>query len=201
MGLVAKDKGGGFDPVEAGVHHAICYGVVDLGTQFSEVYNNETHKVLIVWELPFERIVIEGKDLPRAISRRFTLSLGTKANLRGVLESWRGRSFTEKELEGFDLKNLLGANCQINVIHNTNNGKTYANVSAVMPLPKGTEKRKNENEYQYFSMEDGIEIPDNLPEWMRDVISKSSECNPKQNRIASAGVHDQTDGEELDVPF
>lgn len=199
MGLTAKDNGGGFDPVEAGVHHAICYGVVDLGTQFSEVYNNETHKVLIMWELPFERIQIENKDLPRAISRRFTLSLGKKANLRGVLESWRGRPFTDTELDGFDLKNLLGVNCQINVIHNTNNGKTYANVSSVMPLPKGTGKHTPENEFQYFSMEDGMEIPDNFPEWVSDVIQKSAEFNPKAGG-PSAGEHNQQ-GANDDIPF
>ena len=195
---MAKDNGGGFEPVEPGVHHAICYGVVDLGTQFSEVYNNESHKVLIMWELPFERITIEGKDLPRAISRRFTLSINKKAKLREVLESWRGRAFTDKDLEGFDIKNLLGVNCQVNVIHNTNNGKTYANVSSVIPLSKGVEKRKPENEFQYFSMEEGMEIPEGLPEWISTIIQKSAEFNPGAH--PAIGEHDQRETED-DIPF
>src|SRR3990167_3685661 len=35
------------------------------------------------------------------ISKFYTLSLSEKANLRKDLEGWRGKSFTESELEGF----------------------------------------------------------------------------------------------------
>lgn len=205
MGLIAKDKGGGFEPVEAGVHHAICYGVVDLGTQYSEKYNNDAHKVLLLWELPFERINIDGKDLPRAISRMFTLSLHAKSKLRECLESWRGRAFTEKELEGFDLKNLIKANCQLNVIHNNNGaGKTYANVSAVMPLPKGTAKRELENQVLYFSFDDGMEVPDHMPEWISKIIIESSEWNSAGNEPVELERQMSKNGitsNEDDIPF
>jgi hypothetical protein len=62
--------------------------------------------------------------------------LHEKASLRRDLESWRGRAFTDKELEGFDLENLLLKGCLINVIHEQRGGATFANVAGVMRLPK-----------------------------------------------------------------
>ena len=43
----------------------------------------------------------------------------------------------EQELEAFDVESLLSVGCLINVIHETRNGSTYANVASVMRLPKG----------------------------------------------------------------
>ena len=68
MGLIANDKGGvDFDPIAQGVHQAICYGLFDLGTQFSDKFGNWSHKILLCWEIPEERIQIEkdGKKTTR----------------------------------------------------------------------------------------------------------------------------------------
>jgi hypothetical protein len=75
--------------------------------------------------------------MPFLVRRRYTCSLHEKATLRRDLESWRGRAFTDKELEAFDLESLLSVGCLINVIHESRNGSTYANVASVMRLPKG----------------------------------------------------------------
>ena len=81
------------------------YGIIDLGThtEDSPQFGRKTqHKMMIQWECPEYRIEIEkdGKklDLPRAISRRYTMSLGKKANLRKDLEAWRGKPFTDDEV-------------------------------------------------------------------------------------------------------
>jgi len=37
------------------------------------------------------------------------------------------------------------------------------------------EKLEAENEFQYFSFEDKMEIPENIPEWIRDKIMDSYE--------------------------
>jgi hypothetical protein len=184
MGLMVKSKGGtDFQPVDAGVHHAVCYGMIDLGHQYNPMYNKDEHKIMIMWELPHERIQIDGKDLPRAISRKFTMSLSPKSNLRPFLESWRSQPFTNQQLDdGWDIKAIIGANCQLSIIHETfkdkaGKDKTVAKISAVMPLPKGTAKLKTETEEQYFSFEDGMDVPENLPEWVKEIIHKSSELN------------------------
>lgn len=80
----------------------------------------------------------DGK--PFIVQKRYTASLHEKSKLRPELESWRGRAFTEDELKEFDLEKLLGANCLLNVAHVVKDGKTYANVTAVMPLKRGMEK-------------------------------------------------------------
>jgi hypothetical protein len=181
MGLTAKDPGGtGYDPPSEGVFQAVCYGIYDLGNQFSEKWNKTAHRVLITWETPEQRIDVEkdGKtiNLPRAISKEYTLSLHSKAQLRKDLETWRGRKFTKEELDGFDLQNILKANCMIQIMHSTKDGKTYANVAAIMPLMKNVPRLQPENPVKFFSFEDGRPvIPPDTPRWVIDKIENSNE--------------------------
>lgn len=199
MGLMAKDKGGGdFTPIPEDLHLAICYGIWDLGSQFTHFSDHPVHKVVIIWEIPncrgeFER---DGKkvNLPRVISKNYTLSLHEKANLRKDLESWRGRKFSEEELKGFDLKKLLAVPCQIQVLHNIKDDKTYANIGAIIKAPVGT-KLTPENPLAFFSFEDNMGIPDNTPQWIADLIKKAEEY---------IGEHrDEHNGEKNteDIPF
>jgi len=160
MALMAKSDGEGkhFDPVPEGPHIAVCYLVADLGTHHDDRYDKDTHRVLIGWEIPDERITItrdgEELDLPRVISQRYTLSLHEKANLRKDLEAWRGKRFTDKELGGFDLQQVLEVGCQLQVIHTQKEEKTYANIGALMALPKGVKAPKTENEPLWFSFQE-----------------------------------------------
>lgn len=204
MGLIAKDKGGGdFTPIPEDLYLAICYGIWDLGTQFSEKWDKSIHKILIVWELPEVRSEFEktGKNvsLPRAISKRYTLSLHKKADLRRDLESWRGKKFTEEELKGFDLKKLLGVPCQLQIIHNKMDDKLYANIAAIIKAPAGS-KIKPENPVKFFSFEEKMQVPDETPEWISDIIKQSEEYRKAED-------HDETNpghGDEIDadgVPF
>lgn len=178
MGINVKENGGQRDPIPVGMHQGICYAVYDLGTQFNEHFGKSIHKVLIMWELPEERIEIERNgemvNLPRAISKEYTASLYKKANLRKELEGWRGKPFTAEELQGFDLTKLLGANCMIQVMHND---KGYANVQTVVPLMKGMVKKPLENQTKWFSFEDGNQIPEGTPEWVVKKIEAAEEWN------------------------
>lgn len=179
MALIAKDKGGDYEPIPEDLHLAICYGIWDLGMQFYDYYHQIIHKVVINWELPEVRGDFEknGKkvNLPRAISKKYTLSLHKKAGLRKDLESWRGKKFTEEELsKGFDLKKLLGVPCQIQVLHNKVEDKIYANVSAIIKAPQGI-KVIPENPITFFSFEESIEIPPSTPEWISKLIKEAKE--------------------------
>src|SRR5262249_30756803 len=71
------------------------------------------------------------------VSRVYTLSLNELSILRKDLAAWRSRDFTDDELKGFDLETIIGHACLLNVAHENRNGETYANVTAVMKLPKG----------------------------------------------------------------
>jgi len=142
---------------------------------YSEKFENTSRKVLVTWELPDETIEIDGAMMPRAISREYTLSLSTKANLRKDLEAWRCKKFDEAELKGFDLKNVLGKGCQLQVIHTSKGTDTYANISAIMGLPKGTKPNPPVNDLVYFDLEgDGaLSQLDKIPQWVVDKIKKS----------------------------
>ncbi len=176
--LIAKEGGQGFDPIPEGVYQGVCYSVFGVGSQYSEKFDKSSNKALIIWEIPEQRIDIEkdGKmqNLPRVISKQYTLTLGEKANLRKDLESWRGKAFTAEELEGFDLHKLIGANCMIQIIHKSKDNKTYANISAILPLYKGLKKFEPENPTVVYSLEDG-EPPETTPKWIVELIHNSEE--------------------------
>lgn len=137
MAIIAKSNGDGqnFEPAPAGVHQAVCVDVVDLGVLDVtwQGVTKKQHKVNIAWQINEARE--DGK--PFLVFKRYTLSLSEKATLRKDLESWRGKKFTREEEMGFDLENVVGANCLLNITHNSVKDKTYANVSTVSPLMKG----------------------------------------------------------------
>ena len=131
--MIVKDTGGDFVPAPQGLHRAVCCDVIDLGVIQTKFGAKE--KCRIVWQI--EDRQEDGK--PYLVSNMYTPSLAEKANLRKHLETWRGRPFTPEERRGFDLEVLVGVNCQLQIIHNTKDGSTYANVAAVVPAPKGAE--------------------------------------------------------------
>lgn len=155
----------------AGIHRAVLFQVCDLGIQETtwQGVTKHQHKVRFAWELTDE-LMDDGK--PFSVSKQYTANLGSKANLRKDLESWRGRPFTNEELDGFDLQNVLGAPCMVNVVHNENNGKTYANVTAVTPLAKGMEKPVAHNPLLHFDLDNyTAEQESALPEWLHKMIN------------------------------
>ena len=190
-----------FELPAAGAVVGRCYMVVDLGTQDTTFKGTpkKAHKILIGWEL--SETMSDGR--PFAISSRYTLSLFDQAILRQHLESWRGKSFTEEELAGFDVKNVLGKHCLLSIVHNKEGDKTYANVKGIMPVPKGMEKPGAVNKDIYFDIDTGkLEI---LPEWIQNIVKKSDEWKAKVNGVlppakqpTGAGRFDDM---EDDIPF
>jgi len=142
MGLQAKASGGDFVPVPVGMHLARCYRVVDLGTQKSEYMGKEKllPKVMLQFEVHGDdeagKPIVTVKGEPMTISKNFTNSLAEKATLRIDLVRWRGRDFTQAELNGFELKNVLGAWAMITVATSIGrDGKEYTNISSINPVP------------------------------------------------------------------
>lgn len=199
--IVKAQSGGGFPPIEAGSYRAICYGIVVEGTFFNPNFGNTSTKIRIMWELPDERITVDGEDKPRAISEEYTLSLNEKANLRAMLAGWRGRDFTEEELQGFDIENVLKAPCLISTtVGVSKQGREFARVSSVGKLPKGMEVPKDtENPTIVFNVCDAscpLELMDQLPEWIQTRIKDSVEY---KQRTTSEDDYVVVDDEDL--PF
>lgn len=207
MGIIASDKGGGdFKPVPAGTHVGICVMVVDLGIQAGGKFKPQ-RKVYLRWELPNEKTEWKDRDGnqhtgPMIIGKQYTLSLSEKANLRADLESWRGRSFTEQELKGFDVINVLGKACMIGVTHNVSGQRTYANVSAVMGLPKGTTVPAPHNKpVSYSPDEHDQSVYDMLPDWLKQSI-QDRQRNDSATTVSngSSGGHSDDEWEDS-IPF
>jgi hypothetical protein len=150
--LIAKDnsesKFAKLPLPEAGTTQAVCCAVWDLGLQKTSYNGKEKiqHKIIIAWEIT-EKINApesEYNGKPYMLNKKYTLSLGDKANLRKDLESWRGLPFSSDELQnGFDIEKLYDANCYIGIKHEPDRNdasKVYANVTAILPIPKSMEK-------------------------------------------------------------
>jgi hypothetical protein len=147
MAIIARDNQKEFTPAPEGLHQSVCVDVIDLG--MVETQWGLKPLVAIRWQT--ESIDPETNKRFQ-VQNRYNLSLNEKSNLRKHLEAWRGKKFTAEELKGFDLENLLGANCQLQLVHNiSDNGRTFANVQAIVPLGKGMTKMRPE---EYVRMKD-----------------------------------------------
>lgn len=205
MSLIASANGASkVPPLEQGTYPAVCCGLFDIGEQYSELFDKSTHKIVIQWEIPSETIETESGLKPRVQSETYTLSLNEKAALRKVLESWRGRQFTEDELKEFDLRNILGVGCLITVIHRDgSNGNTYANVGSVAKLPKGFAAPIGTIAPVSFDLDDpdAYEKLGDLPEWLQKRVKNSNEYKAYEAALAAADTAAFTDITTDDIPF
>jgi hypothetical protein len=111
-----------------------------------------TRKVLLSWEILDDEARRDDGE-PFILSKRYTASLHEKAALRKDLASWRGRDFTAEELAGFDLGSILGQPCMLSVVHNDKDGRTYANIAALMKTPKGSAPPSAESSVVHWTMD------------------------------------------------
>jgi hypothetical protein len=132
MPIVAKKEKKDYENAPEGLWPGVCCDVIDLG-MLPGFEGKIQHKIKIVWQIE-ER---DSKGKRFRVSNRYTLSLHERASLSKLLEAWRGRKFTSQERDGFDLEKLIGANCQVQTVHNIKDDDIFVNVQAVVPYPKG----------------------------------------------------------------
>lgn len=168
---------GSFERCPAGNHLAVCFEVVDLGTQEYKFNDEEgkRHQIWIGWETPNE---LDEEGRPFTIGQRYTLSSHERSNLRKDLESWRGKAFSEEDFGTFDICDIIGKGCFLNVVHVERKGKTYANPDTVAALPKGTQTPALVNEPHKLDLDPesfDSEQFDALPDWLKETVKKSPE--------------------------
>jgi hypothetical protein len=199
MSTIAKATDAPSNPAPVGNHRAMCYGVVDLGTHSFTYQGSLTtvHKIMLMFELSDE-LMEDGR--PFSVSKDFTLSLSEKSNLLPFLNSWRGKAFTVDELKGWDIANVLTAPALLNVIHKqSKKGKTFADIAAASPLPKGMGRPEPHNTPVHYQVEDGTP-PESLPGWVRKKILESQEF--QGTNLADIPAPARTTEDDLaDVPF
>ena len=191
-----SDAGEGFKQPPLGTHLARCIGVIDIGTQHSELYDVTQRKVVVRWELPTE-LMDDGR--PFICQKFYTQSLNEKSNLYADLVNWRGKEFSAEELKGFDAKNILDKTCMLSLTDK--NGK--ARVTGIMKGPKHMEVPPRVNDLVYLSLEPGefdAKVFDGLSDWFKEQIAKSPEYAALSNghEPAKKGPVDPLDD---DIPF
>jgi hypothetical protein len=204
MALTLKDTGSPFELAPAGAHVARCFCIVDLGTQEVDFSGSieQKQQILFGWELIHEK---KSDGSPFLIYQRYSGSLAPKSNLRKVLESWRGRPFTEEDLQGFNIAKVLGQPCQLSLIHKEVSGKAYANISTVMGVPKGIPVPDAVTVNQWLDLDPPLYDADcfaELSEKLQETIKKSPEWQALQNpAIAPNVVAVDIVAQDDDTPF
>lgn len=191
--------------VPSGTHIARCYSMIHIGNVEWE-YQGEakvSNKVRLTFELPNEMRDFGGEsEQPMVISKEYTLSLHEKSNLRKDLESWRGATFTNEDMRGFDITKLLGKECMLSIIHKTaSGGNDYSMIGNISQLGKGMECAKQINKDFVFNYTDKFDEDwiDAQPQWIQDQIKGTEDYQNKMNqkkfakKDSSMGLIDKTD--------
>jgi hypothetical protein len=213
--IIAKSSGTPRELVPAGNYIARCYSMILIGT-VKELYQGQerlTTKVRLTWELPTKMKIFDPAkgEQPMAVSQEFTLSMAPKANLRKFLEGWRGKGFTDKEAESFDITKLLGLPCMLNVIHKTSaGGNDYEVISSASGMPDGVKCPDPINIKFEFNYDDKFSdmAVEAFPDFIKEKIKSSEEYKKKMapehtevKQDEDFGMEPATaDGNE-DVPF
>ena len=205
--MVSNSGSTTFEQPPTGTHIARCVRFIDIGTQKGEYQGEPTmkHQFVLGWELPNELMQngeFQGK--PFMVSKFYTASLNEKAALRKDLAAWRTRDFTEEELQGFDVKNLLGKLCMVSIQQNE---KGKSKVGGVMALPKGSAAPEQINKSIYFAISDFDEdVFNSLSDGYKKLIMQSPEFKRMRNPAAVSTVSAKpaaagNDSMDDDIPF
>jgi hypothetical protein len=193
--LPEPNDNGDFQLPPAGTHLGVCYQVILLGHQPS-TYNGVTKhkpKIWLAWELPDE-LMEDGQ--PFTVRQTYTWSMSQKAKLREDLKGWRGKDFEEKDFGNkpgaFNIKNVLGKCCLLNIVHNVNGEKTYANVQSISRVMKGQPlTQKTANPLIYFWLNKEL-FDSGVYSGLSDYLKKKIASSPEYDEIVHGVIPDET---------
>jgi len=126
--------------VPSGLTPFVIYGIWHIGVIEGKFGSKD--QVIIGFEFPsLPPIEFKEEDgtttrKPRALCQTYTNSMSKKSQLRALLESWRGKAFTDEEAKAFELSKIMGASGQANIIHEQRGENTYANIGTLLKGPK-----------------------------------------------------------------
>lgn len=132
---------GKFEAHPAGQMIGVCVDLIDLGERKREW--NDKGKPHVTINDFCGLVFVSGTKRPdgslHEVFAEFAVSMHKKGNLRPFLEQWRGRKYTDEEAaKGVPLHKLVGHPALMSIEHRTSkNDRTYAKISAIMPVPKG----------------------------------------------------------------
>lgn len=201
---IIKQTESTFLPVPAGTHVSRCYSMVSIGTQKSlNPQYTPKFQVILFFEIPGETITVGGETRPMVISEWLNCYLGSAtkpSKTRTLIESWRGRPFSEQELAGFNIANVVGAPCLLNVMHEVKAGKSREKIASITPLPKGMVCPPQFHKSVVYEIEQGRDaVFQALPPWVQKKIEACEEWNHTPAADEPATVAEDNKGD--DIPF
>ncbi|MFL9908287.1 phage replication initiation protein, NGO0469 family [Paraburkholderia sp. RL17-337-BIB-A] len=173
-----------FPLITAGQHPAICTGVVDLGTQTS-VFDGKPsigRKLMKYFNVLDQVNPKTGRPLSLAEMRSATMH--PKGRLRREMESWIGPFPDQGAANDFDLKELVGRQCQLIIKHTDNPVAPRAVIEAILPpLSNVITSLAMNDDNMYFSLDKpDMYVFEQLPGRVQRMI----EASPEWQTIVSA---------------
>jgi hypothetical protein len=150
-----------------------------------------SQKIRLAFELPLAKHVFDkDKNIeePHIVGKQYNYSMHENATFRLDLESWRGNKFSPERLTAFDPQKLLGHTGLVNIVHEKkDDGKIIAKIKAITPVVQGMTVPDPILKQILYTVDWGPDhqVFKELPEWLREEISKCIEWRPK---TASANV-------------
>jgi hypothetical protein len=141
--VIAKVGGGvsSIPPHPAGAYAMKCIDLIDYGLQDMtwQGVTSKKHRICLRFYGGQTYTDKEGHDAPLWVDQYMTLTLHENGALRPFLEAWRGKMFTDSELEGFNVAVLVGVDAWVTLGQVTKNDRTYCNILACSKMPPGAE--------------------------------------------------------------
>jgi len=168
--------------VPSGLTPFTIYAIYHVGLiSWSKDSTETTDTLILGLELP-ELPALEYKEQdgsvtkkPQTLNPRFRFSMSPKANIRKLLEGWRGKAFSEAEASAFQVASLLGKSGLVNVIHKQRGDKTFADVGALMK-GKPVVGTLKPIAFSVRQLENASELANvGLPPWIVKIVESSED--------------------------
>lgn len=179
-----RKKGAVIPPLENGTYMAVCIGVIDIGNQYNDRYKKYEEKLILIFEIPSETVMVDGEEKPRWMNAECTATLSARSYLYKYLTGWLSRELTEDELSedgnGFDIATMLGKPCMLSITVKEGKKGGYNKIENIAAIPKGIPSPTTDAEMLAFDIDDRDEdVFAKLPEWIQTKIKKSTQYADK----------------------
>lgn len=180
---ITAEVGGNYVMCPAGNHVGSCCAMVVVGTVL-ESFKGSTpapaKKVFLAFEITGKTHIFKEEKGPEpfVIWVEHLLSLHTKANLRKMIQSWAGETYSDDQMKTFKLNELVGAPCLVNVIADKNSeGKDRVKIATISAVPDATPVPAMINKPLIFNYTNPFnsEAFDRIPEWIQKKMKTSDE--------------------------
>lgn len=154
-------------PAPEGIHNARIVTVADIGFQIDSW--STKRKLIVTFELVDEPLENSEKGLNFAVSRTYSATLGKRASLRELVENITGKLVGAGNTDIFEV--LLDRPCQVQIVHEDRDGKTYANIRSVTGIAKNAVVAPAKADLIVYNTADPDEsVLAKLPQWIRSKI-------------------------------